>query len=706
MSYIINCIVNEHDYRWLAIAALVCVLGSIISMRLFARTRRTTGATWAHWLFLAAVVCGCTIWTTHFVAMLGYRPPVQHAYDPIMTLASLFIAIGASVVGFVMASSTRTSPLIELGGAVVGLGIAAMHFTGMYAFRMNGYFEWNPTIVVASIVLGATFGAITMNRIARPVTRFCRYGASLALTLAIVTMHFTAMGGFGIVYDPTMPVPASMIENEILLVGVLGVMSLVLGTGVSTHLLDNFSQADAVRRYRHMAMHDAATGLPNRASLTATLQAATREADGNSRTAILAIDLDRFKDVNDVHGHAAGDHVLRTIAGRFSQALGNGEYVSRIGGDEFVAMKTGIYTRGEAREFAARMRAAVCEPIEENGSILAVGASIGICIFPDHGDEPADLLSKADLAMYRAKHATGTKICIYDPSMDEASRTRSALAMELRHALERDQLELHYQPQNDVRTGRLIGFEALIRWNHPSRGMVAPSEFIPIAEDTGLIVPIGEWVVRKACAEAAQWPGDLKVAVNVAPSQFTQSELPRIVHEALLESGLAAERLELEITESSIITDQQQALHIVRQLKSYGVRIAMDDYGTGYSSLSTLQTFPFDKIKIDRSFLISLDTNDQAAAIMRATIIMANSLRIPVLAEGVETAGQLEFLRQERCGEAQGYFFSRPLPAADARAMADAASQIAMPAPAAEEPHEVRERAIQDVYGPKLRKSA
>ena len=706
MTDIINCIVYEHDWRGLLLAALVCVVGSVISMRLFARTRRTTGAKRAHWLFLSAVVCGSTIWTTHFVAMLGYEPPVQHAYDPVMTLASLFIAIGASLTGFVITSSTRTSPLIEFGGAIVGLGIVAMHFTGMYAFRMTGHFEWDTTTVVASAVFGTFFGAVAMNRIARPVTRFCKYGSSVALVLAIVTMHFTAMGAFTIVYDPSLPVPPSMIPNGVLLIGVMAVMSMVLGTGMSTHVLDNFAQADAVRHYRHLAMHDAATGLPNRSALATTLQSMiAADANDNSRTAVVAIDLDRFKEINDVHGHAAGDQMLRAVASSLSQATGAGEYVARIGGDEFVALKRGIYTIGEARDFAERLRAAICEPLHEDGLILTVGASVGICVYPDHGRETAELLTRADLAMYRAKQSSTSKTCLYDASMDEASRTRSALAIELRQALDRNELELYYQPQNDVATGRLIGFEALLRWNHPVRGMVSPVDFIPIAEDTGLIVPIGEWVVRRACVDAASWSKPLKVAVNVSPIQFTQSDLPKIVHEALLDSGLAAARLELEITETSIIADQQHALHVVRQLKSYGVKIAMDDYGTGYSSLSTLQTFPFDKIKIDRSFVNSLDSSEQSAAIVRATIIMAKSLKIPVLAEGVETAAHLAFLQREHCGEAQGYFFSKPVPAAEALVLA----ARAVPAPAPEVVREmppVKTVSLADAHLAGLRKTA
>ncbi len=670
MLKIVSCLAYEHDYRALALATVVCVFGSIMAMRLFARTRRTTGAKRANWIFLAGVVCGCAIWTTHFVAMLGFNPPLRYGYDPMGTLISLFLAIGFSTIGMFMASSTKASPMIEAGGAVLGFGIVAMHYAGMLAFRVTGRLEWDPTLVCVSIFCGCFFGAIALNRIARPVTRFCKYGASVALFIAIITTHSAGMGAFTIIPDLSIIVPAKSISNAMLAVGVLAIMSLVMGTGISSYLIDTHTQEEAIRRYRHLALHDSITGLPNRAHLSTRLsETIERAKDDTSRIAIIAIDLDRFKDINDVHGHASGDYVLKALAERLSNVLADDEFLARVGGDEFVAVKQRVYAKGNARAFAEKIRTLICQPIQDDDRILNVGASLGISLYPDHGEDIDDLISRADLAMYRAKQSAAEKICVYDASMDETSRLRSALAMELRHAVERDELELHYQPQYDVATGDLFGFEALVRWNHPTRGMVSPINFIPIAESTGLIIPIGEWVLKHACREAASWERPLKIAVNVAPAQFAQGNLPRLVHETLLETGLAANRLELEITESSIIDDHQHALHIVRQLKCYGVSIAMDDYGTGYSSLSTLQTFPFDKIKIDQSFINVVDKNDQASAIVKSTIILAESLNIPVLAEGVETIAHLDFLRGEGCQEAQGYYFSRPLPVAEIRRM-------------------------------------
>jgi diguanylate cyclase len=665
---IINCIVYEHDYRALALAVTVCVLGSIVATRLFGRVSRTAGSRRFLWMFLSSVVCGAVIWTTHFLAMLGYQPGIEHAYEPIGTLFSLLLAIGFAFVGLAIASSTRSGPQIEIGGAVLGLGIAVMHYTGMMAFRVAGRVEFDTTLVVTSVIFGCLFGAITFNRIARPVTRFCKYGSSAALILGIATMHFTGMGSITIIPDASIAVPEGMVQSAVLVAAVVTVIALILMTAVSSYMIDVQRDAESMQNLRRMALHDAVTGLPNRSHLASRLPEFIAGASkGSQSIAVVAIDLDRFKDVNDVHGHATGDMLLRRIAERLSDFAGTSSFVARVGGDEFVAVCDSIYSKEQARAFAEKLYSLISEPVDHDGRILTVGASLGISLFPQDGLSEEELTGHADLAMYRAKQSASEKVCFYEASMDETSRQKSALALQLRYAIDRDELELHYQPQYDVATRELVGFEALLRWNHPENGLVMPGDFIPIAEETGLIIPIGEWVLKTACREAAGWEPPHKVAVNVASAQILQSNLPQIVHQTLLDSGLSPSRLELEITESSIISDQQNALHVIRQLKAMGVMIAMDDYGTGYSSLSTLQAFPFDKIKIDRSFISDLGSSEQAGAIVRSTIILAGSLKIPVLAEGVESETHMAFLSNEGCEEAQGYLFSRPVPAKDVR---------------------------------------
>jgi predicted signal transduction protein with EAL and GGDEF domain len=307
------------------------------------------------------------------------------------------------------------------------------------------------------------------------------------------------------------------------------------------------------------------------------------------------------------------------------------------------------------------MRSLVFAPVESDGRSLSVGCSIGIALYPEHGSTADELCACADLAMYRAKSLGQSKVCTYERSMDEARRTRAELAIDLKRALFRDEFELNYQVQNDTQSGEIVGFEALLRWNHPVKGRVPPNDFIPMAEETGLIVEIGDWVLRTACATAASWPQPFKVAVNVAPMQLNR-DLPKRVVEVLRETGLAPERLEIELTETGIIADRQHALQVVLALKSLGVTVAMDDFGTGYSSLSTLQAFPFDKIKVDKSFIQSVQTSVHAAAIVKATLLLGRSLRIPVLAEGVETEQHLAFLREEGCTSVQGYLFGKPMP--------------------------------------------
>jgi predicted signal transduction protein with EAL and GGDEF domain len=293
---------------------------------------------------------------------------------------------------------------------------------------------------------------------------------------------------------------------------------------------------------------------------------------------------------------------------------------------------------------------------------LNVGASCGIAIYPDDGSTTDDLILRADLAMYRAKSLNGENVCRYSEEMDEQARHRSQLALALKSAVEKNELALYYQPQTVVATGALVGFEALLRWNSPQRGFIPPADFIPIAEATGMIVPIGEWVLETACRHAMHWPDNVSVAVNVSPMQFNRSDFAKTVRECLVKSGLEPSRLELEITETILISDSEHVVHVLRQLKALGVRIAMDDFGTGYSSLSTLQAFPFDKLKIDRSVTCNLDTSEQAATIVRAVIGLSKSLSIPVLAEGVENAQHLAFLQAAQCDEAQGFAIGAPMP--------------------------------------------
>jgi diguanylate cyclase (GGDEF)-like protein/PAS domain S-box-containing protein len=418
------------------------------------------------------------------------------------------------------------------------------------------------------------------------------------------------------------------------------------------------------QRIAHMTHHDSLTDLPNRASFNSCI-AATLElvaASGES-FAVLNIDIDRFKAVNDVFGHAVGDALLREAARRMETAC-QGAFLARTGGDEFVVITPTAPQPADAEALAARLSAAFDSDIDIDGHPLRVALTIGVGIYPQDGADATTLVANADAALFRAKLEARGSIRFFELSMDKQLREKRALQQDLRTAVMHDELELHYQPQARI-DGTITGFEALARWHHPRHGLVPPSTFIPLAEENGIIAALGEWVLRTACREAASWPKRLSIAINLSPAQFQHGDLPNLVHQILLETGLSPARLELEITEGVLIGDFTRAVAILRRLKNLGVRIAMDDFGTGYSSLSYLQSFPFDKIKIDQAFVANLSHSQQAATIIRAVIALGRGLDVPVAAEGVETEEQLKFLAGEQCNEIQGYLIGRPKPILD-----------------------------------------
>jgi diguanylate cyclase (GGDEF)-like protein/PAS domain S-box-containing protein len=436
-------------------------------------------------------------------------------------------------------------------------------------------------------------------------------------------------------------------------------------TGEQRYLLslseDITERKQAEARIEHMAHHDVLTDLPNRAAFAERLAQAIDLARENRESfAVLSVDVDRFKEVNDTFGHAIGDDLLRELARQLSALTGEA-YLARLGGDEFSLITPNGDHPALAESLAERLHSALSTDREVNGQHLRVGISIGVAIYPADGTDATTLLNNADAALYRAKAAGRGKTRFFEIEMDNRLRERRAIQHELSSAIERNELRLHYQPLAKI-DGEVIGFEALLRWHNPGRGMVSPATFIPVAEESGLIMQIGEWVLREACREAARWTHPLQIAVNLSPIQFRHGDLPGLVHSVLLETGLSPTRLELEITEGVMVEDFGRSLSILRRLKTLGVRIAMDDFGTGYSSLSYLQSFPFDKIKIDQSFISNVKSNPQSAAIVRAVIGLAHGLDLPVLAEGVETRAQLDFLAAESCNEVQGYLMGRPHP--------------------------------------------
>ncbi len=408
---------------------------------------------------------------------------------------------------------------------------------------------------------------------------------------------------------------------------------------------------------------DGLTGLSDRFWFRERLAAMLAAAESAEHVAVLMIDLDRFKAVNDTHGRQIGDALLQVVAQRLRSAVREGDVVSRLGGDEFAVV---MPVSGLPEVTAARLVDLLSRPYLIDGHVTVLGASIGIAIGPRDGADTVSLVRAADLAMYQAKEDGRRTVRVFTQSLDDRARTRHALLHDLRRALVLQQFEVHFQPQTDLGSGNLTGFEALVRWRHPEQGLIPPDKFIPIAEETGLIAPIGEWVLRTACVEAMTWAGELTVAVNVSPKQLSDREqLPRAVQAALALSGLPAHRLEVELTESALVRNESQALHVLHALHAMGVRVSMDDFGTGYSSLSQLRSFPFDKLKIDRSFMRDLAGNSESIAVVRAIAALGASLGMTTTAEGVETAEQEAIIRADGCTHMQGYLVSRPVPAGD-----------------------------------------
>jgi diguanylate cyclase (GGDEF)-like protein/PAS domain S-box-containing protein len=415
----------------------------------------------------------------------------------------------------------------------------------------------------------------------------------------------------------------------------------------------------AEQHIHYLAHHDVLTSLPNRSHFNTRIDQEIAALTEGGSLAVLCLDLDRFKEVNDLFGHAAGDIMLQTVASRATAVIDARHMMARLGGDEFAVLIPGVANPAAAGRLAEKILDAL-RVTGDTPETSNISASIGIALCPGDATDRETLLSHADTALYRAKAEGGNAYRFFEASMGAEVRERRLLEHDLRLAIARDELQLAYQPQQDIRSKATTGFEALLRWKHPTRGQISPAIFIPIAEETGAILEIGDWVLKAACREAASWTQPLTVAVNVSAVQLYNAAFVKELHQILLDTGLPPRRLEIEITETALVRDFNRALATLRQIKALGIRIAMDDFGTGYSSLSNLRAFPFDKIKIDGSFVKSVHSNDQAATIVRAVLGLGRGLGLPVLAEGVETAAELQFLQDERCDEVQGYFLGRP----------------------------------------------
>lgn len=464
-------------------------------------------------------------------------------------------------------------------------------------------------------------------------------------------------------FDIDQSAAAALTDLALVVVTVTTSLLIVMGFSVpaaiaSRRIRERWQAEDKIR---YLAMHDSLTGLPNRLQLRHHLeQAVARAKRHDTKIAVFGLDLDRFKNVNDTLGHATGDALLEEVAARLVETLRESDVVGRMGGDEFAIVAEQINAPEDAMNLARRVCSALCAPYNVNGHEIITSASVGIALGP-LPDQPVEILMKnADLALYRAKQDGRNTFRFFEPAMDAALQRRRRLEHDLRNAIRKHQLYLDYQPQFGLSHGDLTGYEALVRWWHPAEGEIPPSTFLPIAEETGLIVPLGEWILKTACTYALGWPPETKLAVNLSPAQFKTQDVYALVRRVLMETGLEPERLELEITEGTILQNTDAVIETLTKLDQLGVSIAMDDFGTGYSSLSYLTRFPVKKIKIDRSFIDTLGTNPQTSAIVSSIVGLGQSLDVTITAEGVETEGQAAMLKNWGCDQVQGYYYGRP----------------------------------------------
>jgi len=785
MYRVLDCLSTEHDLRLVALAGLVCFLASAVAISLFDRARASQGRARALWTVLDAVVSGCGIWATHFIAMLAYDPGTGAGYSIRVTVLSLIFAILITGIGLGLAVSNPRRLFAAAGGAVVGIGVAAMHYTGMMALELPARIVWSFDIVTASVAFGSLFGALALVVASSLTGLFRSIAATVLLTVAIVSHHFTAMGAVTLIPDPTVVFKGINISTSALSFLVAGSAIVILAISLSVAIMDrrakgalrqqkvlldsaleNMSQGlcmfdaegrillfneryatmtgrsdvemkgrllvDVLRELKtvgrwegepeeffaklvadaqagrgatrvisqrgrsirivdqpmvgggwvatfediteweqaqaqisHMARHDSLTNLPNRTLFREELMHALRMVKVGDQLAVLCLDLDHFKKINDSLGHPIGDALLNQVASRLSKCVGPGDTVARLGGDEFAVVqfcKTCDPTAVPA--LASQIVEVVAAPYEIEGHHLVIGVSVGISLAPEDGNDPDELLKNADLALYRAKADGRGTYRFFEPGMDARAQARRVLELDLRLALQRNEFEVHYQPIRDLASQEIVVCEALVRWKHPERGLIGPNHFIPLAEETGLIINLGDWVLRTACSDAARW-STACVAVNLSPVQFRNPDLVATVKAVLEQTGLPAQRLELEITESVLLQNSESTREMLLELRALGVKISLDDFGTGYSSLSYLRSFPFDKIKIDRSFISELETGKDSLAIVRAVTGLGKSLGIITTAEGVETDAQLEMLYREGCTQVQGYLVSKPRPIAE-----------------------------------------
>ena len=672
---------------WLvSLSIALAVLASFTALRLASRVAESQGTAGRIWLLLGSISMGVGIWSMHFIGMMAFSIPIQLRYDIGITLLSLGVAIATSGFALKIASSAELGPVRHfICSLVMGLGIVTMHYAGMSAIPIFPAISYSPPLVAASVTIAvmASFVALKLTfKLRHTPQRYlwaAHLGAAIIMGLAIAGMHYTAMaaahfqtGAFcrgGITLDSQwFAVYISMATFAILTITLItSLFDTHLATRARLHA-EGLQNANNL--LNHQTTHDTLTNLPNRSEFIAALRTAIDQAASDpsgSLVAVMLVDLDRFKIVNDSLGHDVGDAILREVASRLREVLAESNVAARLGGDEFLVLSRTPDTSGVIRTAAAIVQR-LSRVYNIDSVELHLAASVGITTYPFDRSSPDVLISHADEAMYEAKHAGGNGWRFFVPGTTIFTKERLHLENDLRIAPQLGQLELHYQPQVDMVSGRIVGLEALARWKHPTHGWVPPDEFIPIAESSDLILHIGRWILDAACKQARIWHSqghvDLSIAVNLSGRQFRQPDLLSMIRKTVADHGLLPRHIDIELTETVVMSDAHRSTEILEELHRSGFRVAVDDFGTGYSSMSYLKRLPVSKLKIDRSFVSDLGTSAKSDSIVKAVISLAHGLGMTVVAEGIETKSQRFILRSFGCDQFQGYLFSRPLNAA------------------------------------------
>ncbi|RMM40850.1 hypothetical protein ALQ78_02724 [Pseudomonas syringae pv. aptata] len=665
------------------ISILVAILAAYTALDLVGRIVSARGRAVHVWIAGGAIAMGVGTWSTHFIGMLAFVLPINLGYDVPLVLLSLLIAIGFSGFALWLATQPRLPALqLSLGSLLLGLGISAMHYTGMAAMRMQPGIQYTPWLLVLSLVIAVAASAAALRiafhlRQRRPRVYLLRASAALLLGLAVIGMHYTGMAAANFAdgsFCGALPqgLSSNGLDRFVLVasLSILGIalFSCILDSHLETRtavLADSLTEANL--ELTHLALHDNLTGLPNRALLTERIDRAMKRANETGGCfALMFMDLDGFKPVNDAFGHHTGDLLLRQVALRLRNSLQRRDTLARVGGDEFVLLVE-LQHPEDALAVARRQVNEVGNPFTIGEHQLQISLSIGICIYPGNGSTQHELLINADAAMYHTKAAGKNGYSFFDASMNSNARNQLQMSQDLHKAIKHRQFCIYYQPKFDAMTGLPVGAEALLRWNHPEQGILAPDLFISMAEKTGLIIQIGEWVLDEACRQMREWYAQgyshWRIAVNLSALQFCHSGLVTAVADTLARHQLPANCLTLEITETTAMHDADASLAVLRRLSEMGVDLSIDDFGSGYSSLMYLKRLPANEIKIDRGFVRDLEHDTDDAAIVSAIVAVGQALNLRIVAEGVETAVQQRFLTHLGCHSLQGFLLGYPLPA-------------------------------------------